>query len=316
MSTFLRPGERRILEALKKGDRRFKDLRKSCVSNPNILSAYLKNLQKQGLIRREIETREFKLMPHGWENLYLADIHDVISKYAFRKANMELRGFDVMISEKTDMLKSAHNMLDGENAGKFLSAFAKTNRFLFHVWRNHVLDLFGEKEREIIVKYEDAFEEAVWFVIPPGERVGEESFRIRAEKRLARRYPGVEIPEKIIQLEVARIAKKTEEREKNMMALEIGNVESLRKRLLEATHLTEGDQAKLNPLLEYLEDSEKIEVHERFLKKLGECPKTLMVFSSTGFSSYLKKHWQFFPKEEEAFKKKHPWLYPKIKQCF
>jgi len=316
MSGAPKPGERRILQALTTGDKHFKDLREQCVKNPNILSFYLKNLQKNGFIIRDIDTRRFKLINRGWETLYLAEIRDVVSEYGFRKANIKLLGIDVIVSESTGMLKFADNMLGGENARKFLSAFAKINRFLFYAWRNHVLDLFSEKERDTIAKYEDAFEEAAWFVIQPAERVGGDSFRARVEARLIRRYPDVEITEKMIQLEASRIAKKTEVREKKTMALEIGTVEALRKRLSETTHLTDDEQARLNPLLEYLEDPENIEVYEGFLKRLRKCPKTLMVFSSTGFSGYLRKQWQFFPKEEEAFRKRHPWLYAKIKESF
>jgi hypothetical protein len=314
MSSPPKPGERKILQSLTTGDKPFKDLREQCVKNPNILSFYLKNLQKYGFIIRDIDTRKFKLIGRGWETLYLADIRDVITEFGFRKANTKLLGLDVIVSESTGVLEFADDMLGEANARNVLSTFAKINKFIFYAWRNRLLSLFGEKERETIVKYEDTFEEAVWFVIPPGERVDEASFRIRAEERLVRRYPGVEIHEKMIQLEASRIAKKTEEREKKMLAMEIGTVEGLRNRLLEATHLTEEEQAKLNPLLEYLQDSENIEVHARFLKKLKECPKTLMVFSSTGFSGYLRKQWQFFPKEEQAFKKRHPWLYAKIKE--
>jgi hypothetical protein len=52
------------------------------------------------------------------------------------------------------------------------------------------------------------------------------------------------------------------------------------------------------------------------LRKLRECPKTLIVFSFAGFRGYLEKHGRFFPKEEEAFKKRHPWPYANIKESF
>jgi hypothetical protein len=59
----------------------------------------LKRLQKQGLISREIDTRSFKLISRGWETLYLADILDLIEEYGLKKANMKLRGLDVIVSE-------------------------------------------------------------------------------------------------------------------------------------------------------------------------------------------------------------------------
>jgi plasmid stabilization system protein ParE len=100
------------------------------------------------------------------------------------------------------------------------------------------------------------------------------------------------------------------------MTLEIGTAENIRKRLLSAIHLTDEDQGRLKTLIEYLEEPKNIEVHKKYLRKLRECPKTLIVFSSTGFRGYLEKHWKFFPYEEEAFKNKHPWLYAKIKESF
>lgn len=316
MSSIPKPGERKILQALAIGDKPFKELWEKCVKNPSILSSYLKNLQKQGLIVRDIDTRKFKLIGRGWETLYLADIRDLIEEHGLKKMSMKFWGLDVIVSENTDILESIDKTLGRPCARTIKLSFSRINQFLFYTWKKRTLDLLNQKEKKTIGQYEAALKEAMRLATPPEEWPSEESSRVQAVERLGRRYPSVEIPEKMIQLEAARITKKSEETAKRTITLEIGTVENLKKRLLSAAHLTRKDQAKLNPLLEYLEDSENIEVHERFLKKLKECPRTLIVFSSTGFSGYQRKHWQFFPKDEEAFKKRHPWLYAKIKQCF
>jgi hypothetical protein len=317
MSSIPKPGERKILQALAIGDKPFKDLRDECVRNPNILSSYLKNLQKHGLIIRDIDTRKFKLIGRGWETLYLADIRDLIEEYGLKKMSMKLLwGLDVIVSEDTDILKVIDKTLGEPRARTVRLSFSRINQFLFHTWKKRTLDLLSPKEKKTIGQYEDALEEAIGLTISPEDRSSKESSRVLAEQKLRRRYPGVEIPEKIIQLEAARITKKSEERARRAMTLELGTAENTRKHLLSAIPLTDEDQGRLKTLTEYLEEPKNIEVHKKYLSKLRECPKTLIVFSSTGFRGYLEKAWKFFPKEEEVFKKRHPWLYAKIKESF
>ena len=313
---FLKPGERKILKALEEGEKRFKDLNKSCIVNPNILSAYLKNLQKQGLITRDIDTRNFRLIVHGWEALYLADIRDLVEEYGSKKAHMTLWGLDVIVSEETDVIKLMDKTLTSgaPYASKVRLLFLKINKFLFHIWKEHILTFFSEKEQKIITRYQHAIEEAAWSITPLEEKVRQESTRSRAEEKLKRQYPGVEIPKKMIQLEAEKITKKLEALNKRTLLREIDNVETLKNRLQNTHHLTMEDQAKLTPLKQYLEDPKNTSIYNRYMKKLKECPKTLLIFSSTGFSDYLPKYWQFFTDKEEEFKNKHPWLYTKIKE--
>jgi hypothetical protein len=313
----LKPGERKILKALEEEEKKFKDLNKrGILVNPNILSAYLKNLQKQGLITRDIDERKFRLNPHGWETLYLAEIRDLIEEQGLEKAHMKLWGLDVIISEDTNVIKLMDKTLMSgvPYASKVRYSFSKINKFLFRIWKEHVLTFFSEKEQEIITHYEHALEEAAWFITPLKERVSEESTKSRAVKKLKQQYPGVTIPKKMIQLEAEKITKKLEALNKRTLLLEIGNVETLKKRLQNAHHLAMEVQAKLTPLKQYLEDPKNTSIYKRYIKRLRKCPKTLLIFSSTGFSDYLSKYWQFFTDKEEEFKKKHPWLYTKIKE--
>ena len=313
---FLKPGERKILKALEEGEKRFKDLNKSCIVNPSILSAYLKNLQKQGLITRDIDTRNFSLIVRGWETLYLADIRDLVEEYGLKKAHMKLWGLDVIVSEDTNILELVDKTLTSgaPSASKVFSSFSKINKFLFHILKERTLTFFSEKEQKIITRYQHAMGEAALCITPLEEKDCQESSRSRAEEKLKRRYPSVEIPKKMIQLEAEKIAKKLEALNKRTLLLEIGNIETLKKRLQNTHNLTIEDQAKLAPLKQYLEDPKNTSVYKQYMKKLKECPKTLLIFSSTGFSGYLSKYWQLFTDEEEEFKKKHPWLYTKIKE--
>jgi hypothetical protein len=194
-----------------------------------------------------------------------------------------------------------------------LRSFSKINQFLFRDWKNQVLAFFSEKDRQIIEEYERAFHDAVLFTIPPQERASKESSRSIAEKKLRLRYPGVEIPAAMVELETETILRKMIENETRAMILEIGNAKSLLERLRGLRHLTDEDKAKLKPLLECLVDAEKVNLHNRYIKSLRACPKTLIIFSSIAFHGYLKKRWQLFPEEEETFEKSHPWLYSQIK---
>ena len=175
-----------------------------------------------------------------------------------------------------------------------------------------MLAFFSEKDRQMIEEYELAFHEAVLLIIPPEKRTSKESAEAIAEKKLKRRYPGIEIPAAMIKLEAETIFRKLTKNEARAMILEIGSTKKLQERLASSSHLTDEDKVRLKPLMKCLQSDRKINLYKRFLKSLRACPKTLIIFSSLAFYGYLKKQWQLFPEEEETFKAKHPWLYSQI----
>jgi hypothetical protein len=164
----------------------------------------------------------------------------------------------------------------------------------------------------MIQEYERAFHDAVYFTIPPEERASRESSRTLAEKKLKLRFPGIEIPVAMVEFEAETIFRKMIENETRAKILEISDAKRLLERLHNLSHLTDQDKVRLNPLIECLVDVKKVNLHNRYMKSLKACPKTLIIFSSLAFDGYLKKRWQLFPGEEEAFKEKHPWLYSQI----
>ncbi len=73
-SSFLKPGELRILEALEDGPLTDKEIRgKARIVNSNVRIRYLRHLWKQGLITRDIDTRKYLIFPSGREVLRLVD---------------------------------------------------------------------------------------------------------------------------------------------------------------------------------------------------------------------------------------------------
>lgn len=187
----LKPGEHKILEALKDGEKRFKDLNKTCMKNPTILAAYLKRLQKAGLIWRSIDTRGFQLQFPGWETLYLTEVITLIEQCGLQKENRELFGLDVIVSADHKALKHISESIHGNTpfSKEIRRSFAKINQLLFRDWKSQVLAYFSERERQKIEEYEKAFHDAVLFAVPPEERVSKESSRSMAAEKLKRRYP-------------------------------------------------------------------------------------------------------------------------------
>jgi hypothetical protein len=316
MRSTLKLGERKILKELAIGDKTFKELFERCVKNPTLLSSYLKNFQKQALIIRNIDTRKFKLLGGGWETLYLADIRDLIEEYGLEKMSVKLWGLDVIVSEDAHILEVIDKTLGEPRARTVQLSFSRINQFLFRTWKKRTLDLLNPKEKKTIVQYEDALKEAMRLALPPEDGTCREAYRVQAEQKLRRRYPGVEIPDEMIQLETARITERSEETARRTMISELDTAGNVRKHLLSAISLTGENQGRLKTLVAYLEEPQNIEVHKKYLRRLRECPKTLIVFSSLGFKEYLKKHWEFFPEEERGFRKRHPWLHAKIKESF
>ncbi len=73
-SNIIKPGELRILEALKEESLSDKELKKKArLANPNVRIRYLRHLWKQGLITRDIDTRKYSILPSGSEVLRLVD---------------------------------------------------------------------------------------------------------------------------------------------------------------------------------------------------------------------------------------------------
>lgn len=310
----LAPGENKILIALKGGEKRFKDLYETCVKNPTLLATYLKHLQKLGLIWRNTDTRRYQLQIPGWESLYLAEITALIEQYGLRRENRELFGFEVIVSSEDKNLKHITEAIHSNTtfSKKIRKSFSMINQFLFLDWKKQVLACFGENERQKIEEYERAFHEVVLFTIPPEKRISKEHARSLAENQLKRRYPGIEIPTAMLELEAESIFRKTMENEMKAAILEIGNPTNLLRLLRSSNHLPSEEKIKLKPLMECLMNSDKVNLYNRYMNSLGACPKTLIIFSSSAFNCYLKKQWQHFPEEEEVFKKKHPWLYSQI----
>jgi DNA-binding IclR family transcriptional regulator len=70
MRNYLRPGEIKILKALREGPKSFSELHGL---NTNVLSEYLKSLQLSGLIQRDIETRKYLVIDAGIQAVNLED---------------------------------------------------------------------------------------------------------------------------------------------------------------------------------------------------------------------------------------------------
>ena len=72
--SIVKPGEIRILKALEDGPLRDKELiERASISSPNVRIGYLRNLRKQGLITRDIDTRKYSIANKGREMLRLVD---------------------------------------------------------------------------------------------------------------------------------------------------------------------------------------------------------------------------------------------------
>jgi len=71
-SSVVKPGEIRILKALKEEPLSDKEIKeKASLVNSNIRIRYLRNLWKSGLITRDIDTRKYSIAPQGLEMLRL-----------------------------------------------------------------------------------------------------------------------------------------------------------------------------------------------------------------------------------------------------
>lgn len=85
LKKILRPGEIKILKAVQESNERFNDLssqtnKKTGILQPNCLSEYLINLQKKGLVLRDIDSRKYGITKRGLKALEIQKEIDIVKK--------------------------------------------------------------------------------------------------------------------------------------------------------------------------------------------------------------------------------------------
>lgn len=318
-------GEKKILEVLRDEPKKFSALSKVSgkgrnedgILNPSILSKHLKNLQKNGFIKRDIDTLKYFLQDISIVNLFFNQMIEFMQHYLEETINEEL-------SEGTNVLKLPEHVGSGWVALTEDSGFRKViledlrkdreiqkklgeiSNKIEDYWRSYHLSHDTARGQKIIETYRRYLLEIVKMLKLKDTKeqvLVRKGLQEKIEKEFQKSYPSVRIPKKMVQIELERRMKECEESDYRLW--QPSNIEDLRKnvKLLEDLSLTRNDdgseheQKKLEIMGDFLLKHRKL--YERYLSKRYEkCPKTLLIYPSWGFKDYLEKMSKLFPETQ------------------
>jgi len=313
----VKPGERRILKALKDGPLSDKEIReKASLSSPNRRIFYLKSLRKQGLISRNIDDLMYNLIARGWEMIYLGDILSLMQDRVELAASQGLEDagigwwqLEFVISEDPSIpgLVMKHLASGSKEGVETRLALSRVLDLVDGVWRRRSLETFSVEERKVIEGYMEKLSDASWILYGDGEeeqQTAREGAWEVAEQKLARRYPSIEIPLEIVQGEAKRQYESVMVRQRKILSSLCTDVEALKKALASTErNLTDSTRAELNEIVTDLEEPDKRKLYEQYLEKVRSCPKSLIISPSSAFRDYLKRYHELFPEKKEAMAK-------------
>ena len=313
----MKPGERRILKALKDGPLSDKEIReKASLSSPNRRIFYLKSLRKQGLISRNIDNRKYNLIARGWEMLYLGDILSLMQDRVELAASQGLEDagigwwqLEFIISEDPSIpsLVMKHLASGSEEGSETRLALSRVLDLVDSVWRRKSLETFSVEERQMIEDYMEKLSDASWILYGEGEeeqRTARERAWEVAEQRLARLYPDIEIPREIVRGEAETQYETVMMRQRRILSSLCSDVEELKNALTNTERIfADSSLTELNEIVTYLKEPDRRKLYEGYLEKVRSCPKSLIISPSSAFRDYLKRYHELFPEKKEAMAK-------------
>lgn len=156
----LRPGEIKILKALSKGEKSYSELKEETKLNFTFLSNYLKNLQIQNLIERDIQNRKYKLKPLSLKALYLNEIIEFLKEqkdfdfYPLFSIFYENKDFDTNII-KTQILEKV------KNDKEFMESIKKIKYTISEIQATLILKELKKEEIEILKEFSNRLKNVV-----------------------------------------------------------------------------------------------------------------------------------------------------------
>jgi len=308
----LRPGEIKILTTLQKGPKLFKDLHTETGLSPNALSPYLKNLQKEGLVERDIQNYKrpyyilkdisivsllFNEMIAFMRDHLETTINEDLKKGVSLTRLPEAVALDwIILTNNSDLRKIISDELkkDLQTQMQLMKISSKIEDF----WKAYLLDREKPKQRKIIENYRNYLLEIVKLSFSKewqsNEKKVYEDYKKIEKKELEQSYPGVVIPERMIQINADKRMEQNKRIDNQFwqpdtvihMCETIDRLNRL-KLTREDSDLTPDENKKFEEMVDFLTKHRKY--YESFVSRIKQYPKTLLIYPSWGFSDYPKK---------------------------
>jgi hypothetical protein len=301
-------------------EKTFGELQKDTKLQTNVLSEYLKNLQKNGLVDRDIESRRYRArVPVTVQTLFFNEVLEFVRaqfeksiKSGNEKAGIISGPFGwVVMTETSEQSKFIEKRLKNL---KNSDALVTVSTMIEDSWEEYYLSAFDKKDHRIIKRqkiietYKQFLRDISELLYPlelpeKNEKIFAELFESTKKKMLAA-YPGIDVPEEMIHLETSRRLKKFAERHATIMTpanlkdlcIMLETFEKLKNQNSSPRTLTEKEMQQVEKKMTYLKDSKNKKIYEEHLNRLYNVPRSLIFYPSWGFKGYPQKIMDLMPK--------------------
>ena len=313
----LRPGEVKILTSLLTGDKTNTEIKEETKLHPSILSEYLKTLQKNGLVRRDVERRTYKgIVPISLQVLFFNEILRFIRERLEKSIKQEDENEEfcsigsanqwVLLSENLEFKRFVKDKMDDPEIFDCLSIISN---LIEDSWRDFILSRRSAKDRKIIEDYRRDLSEIPNLIYPSikdDKEFAEELFSDTRYKLI--RTSGVVPTDGTIQQETERRLEEIAATLQSIMSPQsLHDFYSFEKFLekykitIEKKILTEEDRERLALLMKKLKHKENRKIYEGYLKRISSKDKTMLIYPSWGFKEYPQKLNALLSSKEKLF---------------
>lgn len=230
----------------------------------------MKNLQKLGLVERDIESRRYRAkLPVTEQVLFFNEVLEFIKtqfeksvRSGNKRAGIILGPFGwFVMTDGTELSKQIENWLKDP---KTINAMVSLSESIENIWNSYVLSQLDGKIRKTVEAYKDCLSEFAKIAYAPKSR---EALELLEPKNLKELYASIEMMEKFDLP------------------------------WLPQEDLTEEERSKLGRIMEFLKNKENKQIYEGYLEQRNKTPKSLILYPSWGFKGYLKKVRDLIPKQ-------------------
>ena len=329
----LRVGENKILNALKEKPKTYTEIRKKTKLSHSILSNYLKNLRRSGLIEHDFETKKYYNKKISYASLLFDEISNFMEDYLKNASNKKIKnGMSISLSRE----KIINGWLILADPVKFIDFYSQAikqpelstlllsiNERFEDFWDSHLFKEFKSNERDVLTSYQRFLLECIKeMVIANNSSQWKVLYKLQesiARNHLEKEFPDVSIPDKMVQIKAKKeTANKLREIEKiQSIIIKTFNPEELELKLATINDnfrskksLNKKVASGFEEKLDFLNDSTNKKIFKEYLlKRESKRPKILLINMPWGFEEQLYNVAQQFPKlYQQKFDESFPHL--------
>jgi hypothetical protein len=295
----LRPGEKKILEQIKDNPKSFTQLHSETRLDFSILSPYLKNLQKLGLVTRDVDTRLYRSLRPSLEVLFFHDLLDFLRERTIKHVGKRERQFSGISYHYQWLLATESIQLEKALQKRFSESemnmkLAEIGVLAFDSWKEHKLSGLPQKDRNIVQKYRTYLLDIIRKLDPERKKNSLNAYKFllqASEAKLKVDYPGIRrIPKLMVCIHAARTFREIKTAEEKIM--QPWDLDDLKERVSvllgsdQPQKLSDEEEREICERLDFLQKPKNRRIYEKHRQALRKTPKSVLVCPMSGFGDY------------------------------